>query len=76
MRQLTFGGDNAEAYFSKGGKYLIFKKTDPKKGIMCEQIWMGKVPTKISEKFEPKLISKGIGRTTCPFFYPDGKSVL
>lgn len=76
MRQLTFGGDNAEAYFSKGGKYLIFQKTDPKNGIMCDQIWMGKVPTKISEKFEPKLISNGTGRTTCPFFYPDGKSVL
>ncbi len=76
VRQLTFGGDNAEAYFSKDGKYLIFQKTDPKNGIMCDQIWMGKVPTKISEKFEPKLISSGKGRTTCPFFSPDGKSVL
>lgn len=68
VRQLTFGGDNAEAYLSKDGKYLIFQKTDPKNGIMCDQIWMGKVSTKISEKFEPKLISNGKGRTACPFF--------
>ena len=76
VRQLTFGGDNAEAYLSKDGKYLVFQKTDPKNGILCDQIWMGKVPTTTSEKFEPKLISTGTGRTTCAFFYPDGKSVL
>ena len=59
VRQLAFGGDNAEAYFSKDGKYLIFQKADPKNDIMCDQIWMRKVPIKISEKFEPKLISTG-----------------
>ena len=76
VRQLTFGGDNAEAYLSKDGKYLVFQKADTKNGIMCDQIWMGKVPKTISEKFKPKLISTGTGRTTCAFFYPDGKSVL
>ena len=39
VRQLTFGGDNAEAYFSFDGKYLIFQKTNPKEGIQCDQIW-------------------------------------
>jgi TolB protein len=76
IRQLTFGGDNAEAYLSKDGKYLIFQKTDPKNGINCDQIWMGKIPQTADEKFEPKLISTGTGRTTCSFFYPDGKHVL
>ena len=76
VRQLTFGGDNAEAYLSKDGKYLVFQKTEPKNGIMCDQIWMGKVPTKAEEKFEPKLVSTGTGRTTCAYFYPNGKSVL
>ena len=76
IRQLTFGGDNAEAYFSKDGKQLIFQKTDVQNGIMCDQIWMGKVPTKQNEKFAPKLISTGTGRTTCAYFYPNGKSVL
>ena len=76
VQQLTFGGDNAEAYFSKDGKYLIFQKTDPKNGIMCDQIWMGKVPVKAGEKFTPILVSTGTGRTTCPFFYPNVKSIL
>ena len=75
VQQLTFGGDNAEAYFSFDGKYIIFQKTNPKEGIMCDQIWMGKVPAQ-GEKFEPKLMSTGTGRTTCAYFYPDGKHIL
>ena len=76
LRQLTFGGDNAEAYFSFDGKYLIFQKTDSRQGIMCDQIWMGKVPESPDEPFRPKLVSTGTGRTTCSFFYPDGKYIL
>ncbi len=76
VRQLTFGGDNAEAYFSYDGKYLVFQKTVPKEGIMCDQIWMGKIPETADEKFEPKLVSTGTGRTTCAYFYPDGKHIL
>lgn len=38
LRQLTFGGDNAEAYFSFDGKYIVFQRTDPKNGILCDQI--------------------------------------
>lgn len=75
IRQLTFGGDNAEAYFSYDGKYLIFQKTSPKEGIMCDQIWMGKIP-EAGEPFVPKLVSTGTGRTTCAYFYPDGKHVV
>ena len=76
VRQLTFGGDNAEAYFSTDGKYLVYQKSDTKNGIMCDQIWMGKVPQTPEEKFKPMLVSTGTGRTTCAFFYPDGKHVL
>ena len=76
IRQLTFGGDNAEAYFSFDGKYLVFQKTNTKEGIACDQIWMGKIPTTPEEKFSPKLVSTGTGRTTCAFFYPDGKHIL
>ena len=43
---------------------------------MCDQIWMGKLPETPDEKFEPKLISTGTGRTTCSYFYPDGKHIL
>jgi Tol biopolymer transport system component len=76
VRQLTFGGDNAEAYFSFDGQYLIYQRTEPKAGIPCDQIWMGKVPQSASETFQPKLVSTGTGRTTCAFFYPDGKHIL
>jgi Tol biopolymer transport system component len=76
VRQLTFGGDNAEAYFSFDSKYLIFQKTNPKEGILCDQIWMGKLPESAGEKFEPRLVSTGTGRTTCPFFYPGDKDII
>jgi Tol biopolymer transport system component len=76
VRQLTFGGDNAEAYFSYDGKYLIYQKSNSKEGIACDQIWMGKIPTSSSEAFIPKLVSTGMGRTTCPYFYPGGKYIL
>jgi len=76
VRQLTFGGDNAEAYFSFDDQYLIFQKTNPKEGIACDQIWMGKLPTTANEKFEPVLVSNGEGRTTCAFVFPDNKHIL
>jgi TolB protein len=73
LRQLTFGGDNAEAYFSYDGKYLIFQKTNPKEGLLCDQIFMAKLPVTANDSFVPKLVSTGKGRTTCPYFLPDGK---
>ena len=76
IQQLTFGGDNAEAYWSYDSKYLVFQRTNPNAGIPCDQIFMGKVPTKKGEKFEPKMISSGKGRTTCPYFTKDGKHII
>ncbi len=76
VKQLTFGGDNAEAYFSYDGKYIVYQRTEKDKGIACDQIWMGKLPQKKGDVFSPKLVSTGTGRTTCAFFYPDGKHIL
>ena len=76
MQQLTFGGDNAEAYFSYDGKWLIYQYTNAKAGVTCDQMFIGKIPTKPGEKFEPKMISSGKGRTTCGFFTKDGKHVI
>lgn len=75
IQQLTFGGDNAEAYFSFDGKYIIFQKTNPKEGIECDQMYIGKVPKK-GEKFTYQLVSTGKGRTTCGAFLKDGKHVV
>ena len=76
IQQLTFGGDNAEAYFSYDGKWLIFQKTYAKEGIPCDQMYIGKIPTKKGEKFIPKLVSTGKGRTTCGAFMKDGKHII
>jgi len=76
VQQLTFGGDNAEAYWSYDGKYLVFQRTAPKDGINCDQIFIGKVPQKAGEKFEYKMVSTGKGRTTCAFFTKDGKHII
>ena len=76
VQQLTFGGDNAEAYFSFDGKWLVFQKTNPAEGIKCDQIFIGKIPSKQGEKFTPKLVSTGKGRTTCGAFTRDGKHVI
>lgn len=76
VQQLTFGGDNAEAYWSYDGKYIIFQKTYAKEGINCDQIFIGKVPTQPGEKFQPKLVSTRKGRTTCAYFLPDGKHII
>ena len=76
IQQLTFGGDNAEAYWSYDSKHLVFQRTNPKEGLNCDQIFLGKVPTKKGEKFTYKLISTGKGRTTCSFFTKDGKHII
>jgi TolB protein len=76
IQQLTFGGDNAEAYFSFDGKFLVFQKTNPKEGLMCDQIFMARVPEKPGDPFLPKMISNGKGRTTCGAFLKDGKHIL
>lgn len=76
LRQLTFGGDNAEAYFSFDGKFLVFQRTSVKDGIECDQIFMGKIPTKANEPFNYHLVSTGKGRTTCAYFTKDGKNII
>ncbi|MDP9231039.1 MAG: hypothetical protein M3O67_10285, partial [Bacteroidota bacterium] len=76
IQQLTFGGDNAEAYWSYDGKYIVFQRTSVKDGLPCDQIFMGKVPEKLGDKFEYKRISSGKGRTTCPFFTKDGRNII
>ncbi len=75
IQQLTFGGDNAEAYFSFDGKHIIFQRTNSKDGIYCDQMFVGKVP-KQREKFIYNLVSTGKGRTTCGAILKDGKHII
>lgn len=73
IRQLTFGGDNAEAYFSFAGDMLVYQFTSKDKGVPCDQIFYGS--TKLSD-FQPAQVSSGKGRTTCSYFLPGDTLVL
>ena len=69
VKQLTFGGQNAEAYFSYDGRRLIFMTTrEPHK---CDQIFIMN-----TDGSDQHLVSTGEGRTTCGYFYADGKHIL
>lgn len=74
LRQLTFGGDNAEAYFSFDDEKLVFQSNYGQWGVSCDQIFM----MNVSEGAENKapMLSTGLGRTTCSYFYPDGQHIL
>jgi TolB protein len=74
VRQLTFGGQNAEAYFSFDDKYLIFQHQG--EGVPCDQIYSIPVDTPDGRPAAPKLISTGKGRTTCAYYFPSGNRFL
>ena len=69
IKQLTFGGENAEAYFSADGTRLIFQST--RSGNSCDQIFTMKI-----DGSDERRVSNGTGRTTCGYYYPNGKTIL
>ena len=69
LRQLTYGGENAEAYYAFDGSRLIFQTT--REGVPCDQIY-----TMELDGTNTQLVSTGDGRTTCGYFFPDGESIL
>ncbi|HXC70626.1 MAG TPA: hypothetical protein VN644_11650 [Pyrinomonadaceae bacterium] len=69
LKQLTFAGENAEAYFSSDGKKLIFQSTRDGRG--CDQIYTMNI-----DGSDVKMISNGDGRTTCSYFFPGSKRIL
>jgi TolB protein len=74
IRQLTFGGQNAEAYFSADDKQLIFQHQG--EGVSCDQIYTMPVDTADGKPAMPKLVSTGKGRTTCSYFFTAGNRIL
>jgi len=69
VKQLTFGGENAEAYFSYDGKELIFQST--RDGRSCDAIYRMN-----ADGSDVRMVSSGKGATTCSFIAPDGQSII
>ncbi len=69
VRQLTNGGENAEAYFSRDGSQLTFQST--RDGRSCDQQFVMNV-----DGSGLRRISTGEGKTTCGYFYAGDSRVL
>src|SRR5213595_907404 len=69
LRQLTFGGQNAEAYFSASGRLLIFQRQGPDE--QCDQMYvMG------TDGRGLRRVSSGRGRTTCGYFFDRDRRIF
>lgn len=76
IKQLTFGGDNAEAYFSFNNSQLVFQSNNRNWGVNCDQIFIRDINKPFMNDEQPSPVSTGFGRTTCSYFMPDNKSIL
>lgn len=81
LRQLTFGGENAEAYFSFDGKQLSLQATTA--ADRCDQIYTLDLHADLKEaapsapgRAALRPVSKGLGRHTCSYFFPSGDRLL
>ncbi len=69
IKQLTYGANNAEAYWGFQDKDIIFQSDNPAWDVNCDQIFYMKAKAN-EPSFKPKMVSTGLGRTTCAFFLP------
>ncbi|HKJ06190.1 MAG TPA: hypothetical protein VJ970_01855, partial [Flavobacteriaceae bacterium] len=76
IKQLTFGGDNAEAYWSTDGSKLVFQSNNKKWGLECDQIFVTSATKPLDSTETPQLISTGLGRTTCSYFLPGDTTIV
>jgi TolB protein len=69
IRQLTYGGENAEAYFSPDGQSLIFQST--RDGRSCDQQYVMRI-----DGSGLRRVSSGAGKTTCGYFIDGGRRII
>ena len=76
IKQLTNGGDIAEAYFSFDDSMIVFQAKYPRWDAECDQIFY--FPFRDGDMIDktPKMLSEGLGRTTCSYFMPGDTTVL
>lgn len=75
IRQVTFGGDNAEAYWSFDDKQIVFQSNNKAWNVECDQMFLMNAEETFKDKIPP-MISTGKGRTTCAYFLPDNKHII
>lgn len=75
IKQITFGGDNAEAYWSFDDKQIVFQSNNKKWNVSCDQMFLMNVGETFETKIPP-MVSTGKGRTTCSYFLPDNKHII
>ncbi|WP_274476404.1 TolB family protein [Mangrovimonas aestuarii] len=75
LRQITFGGDNAEAYWSFDDKQLVFQSNNSKWKVGCDQMFLMDANDEFKDTMPP-MVSTGKGRTTCSYFLPDNKYIV
>jgi Tol biopolymer transport system component len=75
IRQITHGGDNAEAYWSFDDKQLVFQSNYSKWNVSCDQMFLMNL-NQTFDSVAPPMISTGKGRTTCAYFLPDNKHIV
>lgn len=76
VKQLTFGGDNAEAYWNSKGDALVFQANFKDWGTSCDQIFTMNISDDLSKGQIPQRISNGQGRTTCSYFLPRDETII
>lgn len=76
LRQLTFGGNNAEAYWSFDDKKLVFQSDYAGWGASCDQIYVTDRNNDQMGQTAPALVSTGKGRTTCSYFLPGNETIV
>lgn len=76
IRQLTDGGDNAEAYFSFDGKMAVFQSNYEAWEVDCDQIFYFDIAGDNLMENRPPMVSTGYGRTTCSYFLPGDTTII
>lgn len=76
VRQLTFGGDNAEAYFSFNDEMFVFQSNNTAWSVKCDQIFYTQIAQANMGEEIPTMISTGKGRTTCSYFMPGDSTIV
>ena len=76
IKQLTYNGDNAEAYFSFNDKKLVFQSNNSDWNVSCDQIFLTDTNNYTMKEEIPTKISTGFGRTTCSYFLPGDSTIV